>query len=145
MRIGRRETDAAEFVVGRGQRAPLRSRRQGCGRARQPLGERRDQRMLLGAALQLPEPETDEDRQHRERKNAEADTAAPPRRRLVFLGADLCLHFGAHSGARSISRPGAALWWNCSAINSDFIARSGHSVTARVSGSHKAACSQNGG
>src|SRR5260370_1005569 len=52
---------------------------------------------------------------------------------------------GVHFGARSTSWPGAALWWNCKAINSDFIARNGHSVTARVSGSHSAACSQNGG
>src|SRR5258708_37340952 len=111
--------------------------RSGCGRTREPFGQRCDQLMLLGAALQLPQPEADEDGHHREREDAETETAAPALRRNPRVGA--------HFGARSISRPSAALWWNCSAINSDFIARSGHSVTARVSGSHSTACSQNGG
>ena len=47
--------------------------------------------------------------------------------------------------SRSTSRPGAALWWNCSAISSDFIVRKGSRVVARISGSHSTACSQYGG
>src|SRR5262245_55978147 len=83
--------------------------------------------MLFGTALQLPEPEADQHGDHRQRKQAETDTS------------------NVHFGARSISRPGAALWWYCSAINSDFIERSGSSVVASISGSHSAAWSQSGG
>src|ERR1700752_2771187 len=83
--------------------------------------------MLFGTALQLPEPEADEHRDHRERKQAETEMSR------------------VHFGARSIRRPSAALWWYCSAISSDFIERSGNSVVARIRGSQSTACSQNGG
>jgi len=61
----------------------------------------------LGAALQLPEPETDEDRQaSRSVKNAEADTA---RRRDVvwFSRRCLCCHFG-RSFRRAVDSAGPA-------------------------------------
>jgi hypothetical protein len=47
--------------------------------------------VLFGAALQLPKPEADENRDHRQRKQAESKT---PR---------------VHFGVRSIGRPSAAL------------------------------------
>src|SRR6185312_5138509 len=124
------EGHAAEFVVRCSECVPLRGGRQRQGRSRQPLGQRRDQRVLLDAALQLPDAEAGEDRDHHQGEDAEAEA------RL-----SRALHFG----ARPVSRPSAALWWNCSAINSDLIARSGHSVTASVSGSHSIACTQSGG
>src|ERR1700758_4376555 len=88
--------------------------------------------MLLVAALQLPHTKTDEDGHHGQGKGAEPAPAPPRLNRR-------------HFGARSISRPSAALWWNCSAIRSDFIERSGNSVVARISGSHSTAWTQNGG
>src|SRR3569623_1059685 len=87
--------------------------------------------MLDGAALQLPESERDERRGQQKREQREAGHAGRARSLVHF--------------ARSTSRPGAALWWNCSAISSDFLARSGNSVVARISGSQSAACSQYGG
>jgi len=61
------------------------------------LGQRGDQRMLLCAALQLPYPEANEQRQHQQREGAEARDIAPV--------SGECGHFG----SRSISRPSAAL------------------------------------
>jgi hypothetical protein len=89
--------------------------------------------MLLDPALQLPHPEPNEQRHHREREQPKTSDATP---------SHLCLD---HFGSRSISRPSAALWWYCSAIRSDFIERNGNSVVARISGSQSTACSQNGG
>src|ERR1700754_964682 len=131
--ISRGKPHATEFIPRRRQRAPLRGWRQRSRRCGEAFGQLRDQRMLLGPALQLPDPEADQQRQRQERENSKAGDAAPS-----------CGDFG-HHGSRSISRPSAALWWNCSAINSAFIERSGSSVIARISGSQRAACSQNGG
>ena len=100
-------------------------------RLRQAFGECRDQLVLGGPALQLPGSERDEGRSEEKREQRKAGHAR--------LARDI-VHF-----VRSISRPGAALWWNCRAISSDFIARSGNSVVARISGSQSSACSQNGG
>src|SRR5260221_8153873 len=89
--------------------------------------------MFLDPALQLPHAEADKKHHHHDCKNGKTGDAAPAQLDP------------AHFGSRSISRPSAALWWNCSAIKSDFIERSGNSVVARISGSHSTACSQNGG
>src|SRR5262249_4686127 len=129
--IGRRETDAPELVLVGRELAPFRFRWQRHWGCPQPRIERCDQCMLLDPALQLPDAEAHEQRHHHQREDAEAE-ASPGR----------C---PGHFGERSTNRPSAALWWNCSAIKSDLIARSGHSVTARVSGSHSTACTQNGG
>src|SRR5581483_9554776 len=101
------------------------------GLGRQPPRQRRNQRMLFDAPLELPDAEADKGRNHGEREQAEAKL--PPSCHLT------------HFCSRSIKRPGAALWWNCSAISSDFIDRNGNSVVTRMSGSQSTACSQNGG
>jgi len=53
--------------------------------------------MLLGPALQLPDPEANKHQNHRQRDDAESRNAAAPSR---------CR---SHFGPRSMSRPGAAL------------------------------------
>jgi len=84
--------------------------------------------------------------QHADELTQSAPLAALLERGDLSRKRELTLHrWQHHCGARSTRRPGAALWWNCSAINSDFIARSGHSVVARIKGSHSAAWTQNGG
>ncbi|MDU6242557.1 MAG: hypothetical protein E6614_26985, partial [Bradyrhizobium sp.] len=49
-------------------------------------------------------------------------TAGPEQR--FKTGASVRGYPTPHRGVLSTSRPGAALWWNCSAISSDFMARS---------------------
>ena len=87
--------DAAEFILLGRQLAPLRLGRQRHRLDGKPLSQRRNQRMLFDAALQLPDAEADKDGDHGKREEAEAEL--PPSCR--------CGHFG----SRSINRPGAAL------------------------------------
>jgi hypothetical protein len=65
--------DAAEFISPGVERTPGRRRRQRDRRSRKPIGQRRNQRVLFYPPLELPDAETNEDRDHGERKEAEAE------------------------------------------------------------------------
>jgi len=98
--------------------------RQRHGRRGETFVQKRNQRVLLVPALQLPDPEAANAVTMTSVKTAKP---APARRRSTPL---------ISARGRSAGRRGLVMY--CSAINSDFIERSGNSVVAMISGSHSA-------